>query len=630
MEAVTTVLAVVATLLLPGIAFALAGWPVAGRWLLGGAPAVSILTLSWAGWITGRFGSTPSALVALALATALGALVGLAVRRLPRGRATAQVPGQVSRAGAALTGMAVAAVVGYRLWAGTAHWYDGVPNYWDGTWHGYLMSLVQRTGIIDAQQLVPLDPQVAGWTDYYPAGWHIQVGVALGLSDGNVLLGYNLSQLLFAAVVLPAGTLALVRALAVRSRVALVLAPVAVVLAFPVQAHLVDTPAYQVALALAPVCLAAAITASRSRWQRGPTVVAAMITAGVFLVQPAVVVVVGILLVCYLGAAVAGGAPGALRRGGLGLLAWIVMTAALSLPWVVLAATHAEATLTYARPLTSTYPHALYELLFSYHGADAGWPLAVVLAISAAVLLIRRTHRWTLVALLVFGVLYVVARAEHTDLRQTLTGLWFTDWFRLGSVFWLLAVLIGLLALAALLRELRFASRSPLRVAAGGALAVAVVLTAIAIPHWAQATTSRIHIAAREPVLVTAADRQAFEFLAQHHILGERVLNDWPDGSGWLYALEGVDPLMVYDRSRSDPERAYLLAHFAELNTNPRVDALLTKFDIRYVYTDTTRIRTAVYDLVLPIDKHRLKIVFQGQDVRVYQILSPVHAESTH
>ena len=212
----------------PGLCYVLAGWRVTGRWLVSTAPAASILLIGWTGWLSGRIGRQPGPVALLLLATGLGVIAGLALRHLARGQAAHPRPVRGAMAktvGVAAAGLLAAGALTSWLWTRTPGWQDSIPRYWDGTWHGYLIGVVHRTGIVDVDRLVPLDPQLLDWLDYYPSGWHVPVGTAVTLGDGSVPSGYNIGQLLFVAVVLPLGTLSLVRALGLRSRLVLLLAP---------------------------------------------------------------------------------------------------------------------------------------------------------------------------------------------------------------------------------------------------------------------------------------------------------------------------------------------------------------------------------------------------------------------
>lgn len=603
----------------PGLCFVLTGWRVAGRWLSVTAPAISVLLIGWVGWAGGRVGVTPSPGALLLLAAVLGLLAGLGLRLLVRGQAlaarTPRVPA-LATIGVAAIGVGAAATLTTWLWTRTPGWALAIPNYFDGTWHGYLLGVVTRTGIVDPQRLVPLDPQLLDWLDYYPTGWHVPVGSAVSLTGSTVPYGYSVGQLLFAAVVLPLGVVALVRTLGLRSRIVLVLAPVLVALAYPVQGYLVATVAFAVALALVPAALAAVVTADRSGWQLPQTLMAAATTAGVFLVQPSAVIIIGLVAACYVFAR--------LRRADaqhrlLGFGGWVLATAALALPWLLQSVTHARETLDYSREGQLPYLDGAYELLVQYREMAPAPTLPVAVGLAAVVLLVARRHRWLVAATALFGALYLVALSAGSPLRQILTGFWYTDWYRLGGSFWLLAALLMLAALDVLVHALR--TESGTRVLAAVAVVGLAVTVGLAGPVWASAVQGRLDRArGSASPLVTASDRLGFAYLRDHVPPGQRVLNDWPDGSGWMYALEGVDPLIATVGSNLDPDRIYLIEHFDELGDNPRVRELLRRYDISYVYTDTTRDRVAPYRLTLPPGNAGLTLVFRQDRTRIFRI----------
>src|SRR5205807_1846148 len=88
--------------------------------------------------------------------------------------------------------------------------------------------------------------------------------------------------------------------------------------------------------------------------------------------------------------------------------------------------------------------------------------------------------------------------------------------------------------------------------------------------------------------LVGPHERQAFRFLEEHVLPGEHVLNQHQDDSPWMYSLYGVAPvvaLKTFDFDRPDwADANYLDRHVQDAGRDPRVDALLVHFHVRYVY----------------------------------------------
>jgi hypothetical protein len=81
--------------------------------------------------------------------------------------------------------------------------------------------------------------------------------------------------------------------------------------------------------------------------------------------------------------------------------------------------------------------------------------------------------------------------------------------------------------------------------------------------------------------------RAAFAWLAATADPRDRVLNEFADGSAWMYAEERVLPLFgakVAAFPGQWDDREYLLAHAADYRTDPRVRELMEKWDVRYAY----------------------------------------------
>jgi hypothetical protein len=81
--------------------------------------------------------------------------------------------------------------------------------------------------------------------------------------------------------------------------------------------------------------------------------------------------------------------------------------------------------------------------------------------------------------------------------------------------------------------------------------------------------------------------RAAFAWLADNTEPGQRVLNEFADGSAWMYAEERVLPVFgakVAAFSGQWGDREYLLAHAGEYRTDPKVRELMAEWDVRYAY----------------------------------------------
>ena len=71
----------------------------------------------------------------------------------------------------------------------------------------------------------------------------------------------------------------------------------------------------------------------------------------------------------------------------------------------------------------------------------------------------------------------------------------------------------------------------------------------------------------------------------------DRVLNAWSDGSGWMYADDGVAPLVPQklEPEQMDDDRGYLLTHASAITTDARAEAIASRLGLRYAYVGPRR-----------------------------------------
>jgi hypothetical protein len=101
-----------------------------------------------------------------------------------------------------------------------------------------------------------------------------------------------------------------------------------------------------------------------------------------------------------------------------------------------------------------------------------------------------------------------------------------------------------------------------------------------------------VSIAYREGSKVSADQRAAFKWLASRVPSNARVLNDFPDGSGWMETIASVHPVFAVSPETVpgvDPavdwgDRWYLLTHAANLQFDSRAQAAARRWNVQYVY----------------------------------------------
>lgn len=202
-------------------------------------------------------------------------------------------------------------------------------------------------------------------------------------------------------------------------------------------------------------------------------------------------------------------------------------------------------------------------------------------------------------SLLTAMALYVVAAAMDTPFSTKITSFWWNDQLRLASLPPLLAPLfIGVLA-QTLMEEYAPTLANLRKAKAIGLSHVIAVLLGLAVfasgAFFVRITWAQNHNAVaymyRETDGVSHAEQRAYQKLAQTVPVECRtpqprppcrVMNDYTDGSSWIYALTGVHTLSAHAMPSSGASR--LTQSFNQLATNPDVRALARNNAIAYVF----------------------------------------------
>lgn len=180
-----------------------------------------------------------------------------------------------------------------------------------------------------------------------------------------------------------------------------------------------------------------------------------------------------------------------------------------------------------------------------------------------------------------FAALHLVASTSASELADLLTSAWYRHPDRVAYNIVLVVVAGGAAGATVVLRALQGTGRRVLEVGAVSALVVGVGAAALG--------PVRRHATELVPLTttVTADEVAAFEFLGDHAGSADRVLNDrFEEGSAWMYTFESVMPvfqLQPVDWALWD-ERSWLAQNIERVGLDPRVDALVDAYAVRYVY----------------------------------------------
>jgi|GEM_PF-4087808 len=216
-------------------------------------------------------------------------------------------------------------------------------------------------------------------------------------------------------------------------------------------------------------------------------------------------------------------------------------------------------------------------------GADF---LALAAIVGVVVCLRRRWHTGLLAAAGCNLALFMIASCIQGPLRAV-TVPWYQHPGRIALNFVLFIPFFAALGLVELAPAV--ARRCQPTRSVGDPAPALTIAVLLAVAGFA-AGTSDLGILFRDRVVVGPDALAAFSYLKAHVQPKERVLNDAnTDGSMWMYAFDGVVPLLGLTpaiHTESYTERLWLMTNLPSLGRDPRVAEYLQKYDVHYIYFD--------------------------------------------
>ncbi len=615
---------------------AVAAAPLVTYGLVTGASTLAVVVdLPWGPWFL------------LAEAVLVAAALGLVRRYAGRRRGPRNGPvdrrargwrdlGRLQRADVALVagiaaGSLCATVVLLRGFGGIG----SVNQDWDNTFHANATRLISDSGVVDPYALQVINE----WDTpsfFYPNAFHALAAVVRDLTGATVPEALN-SATVAIAVVATVGLAVLLR----------------------------DTGAPTVVSATAPVLLAGFTSFPYDVIWRGPllpyatglavtpaflllvrevlvrpdvrrTALAGLGGAALFGLQPSTALSgAAFALVLVVATWAREGRPAV--RGVVLLVAAGVVSLVAAAPMVLGSVrTGSSVASTVDWPAVQTPGQAIGDLLFLNHAmTDPQWTLAALVAVGLVTLRSARYMWWWLVCAALAAWFFVLASSYDSGWAESVTQPWWNDRWR----FIALAV-PGLAALAAhglwrissaVTALVERSGRMGARRAVQPALVAGLVLACVVLSSgllYQDRNTDLVASAYQEDRYLNDAETAAFAWLADRVQDGETVMNDPGDGSGYMYALNGVRPLFGHQvpqetyELRGATQRA-LLERFRCLDSDPVVRQAITDLRIRYVFVSRGFVRERFPRLPGLRSIHlarQLERVYQHGGVTIYEV----------
>ncbi|MDD7966367.1 DUF6541 family protein [Actinomycetospora lemnae] len=632
------VLLYVVVLWLPGLGALLAsgsrGWT---------ALAVAPLATYGIAGVAGPVGSglgLPWSPLSLVVAAVLAALLGFGVRRLTRRWAD---PDDVVRsAWSRVTTIGVGLAVAFAALFGAGAVLGGfgrmttIPQDWDAAFHANGVAWIARTGDGGLTGMSQINWYGSAPPQYYPNAYHL---IGATISD---LTGRDVPSILNAHTLLIPGILALsIAALCHRLGSRGLLAAASAVIAVGISSFydmLWRGPLlpFAVGVALIPallVVLTEYLAAPRVP-RRLPTLVPLALGAcGLYALHPGAFIAAAL----FAAAMLASSWLRAPRRvpADLASLAIAAVVAVVALLPHLLRSLRSVGEASTDWPAAGSAATGLGEALLFSHASDTVQVWFVLLLLLGALCWLRLDAlRWIVLPGLLFVGLFVAAFASDAPVVEAVTRPWWNDSFRLIGIATIpLAMLAGHglqqvhdagIGLAHRLVPGLAARRYDVVIGASVAGLLLVALVGLTGGDYLARNQALMAKNTGEGPALSSAEVEGLRVLGGLVRPGERVMNDQGDGSVWMYALGGALPVAGhYNQSLVDPDARLLAARFDDYDTDPAVQAAVSRLDVRWVVLgrgflreDASR-QPGLDDLARV---RELQVVYTNPDFAIYRL----------
>lgn len=499
----------------------------------------------------------------------------------------------------------------------------------DDVWHGYLTRRIADLDAVTAGSMSPIYADRPDPTTFYPYGLHLSAAVVRSLAGAEVATALNSIWPVAVGLMLPFGSALLLRVLLPsRPWAAAYGAMAASAIQFYPYA-LTGVQPYTVGLAMVPAAAALVVLASRPVAPTPPATAAFLLVVsfiGILVSHPAAGAAFAVVA-----ALTAAEAAISQRMRGVRAVALRLLPAAVAA--VVLAQPFLRSAGGTIGTLFRSDEDALMDAASAVRmmaGLRTPWTpagqyvLGGIVVVGIVACLAWRRRAWSLaVGYVLFVALFagVVSRAGWPG---ALVTPWYAEWHRLVGVAMMLAApLAGVGADTAqdlVSRLFVRARQAQLRSAALAVVVVAVLLALIGIRAIAIGVLRAQSTVAStwRPKLVTPQDVALYREAGNRVPADALVLNNWYDGSGWMYAYGNVRPAVPYTFSAVawDP----VFAHLSDLR--PADCRLLLGRNVTHALGKATTLDGTANPLVTAAlaSPHMFRVEFTGETGTLFSI----------
>jgi hypothetical protein len=270
--------------------------------------------------------------------------------------------------------------------------------------------------------------------------------------------------------------------------------------------------------------------------------------------------------------------------------------------------------------------------MFSPPDPNLQWYLGIPALAGLAIMVKRRQMMWIIAAYAFFAALYMSGAAYMLPPMRALTGIFYTDVWRIAALL-PLAGSIGLGVFAdwlvrCVIDNVRLLQAAVWRRAVvtyavlAGFLGILLLATSGA---YMNRNAERLSYNYSDGPTVSHDEIAAYDWLATRVQPGERVANDLQDGSTWMYALAKVEPVKwTFNPLVQDTDAQYLLNNMNKIDVDPRIREVAARLDVRFVLFSAGTVRRDELrspGMVNLAEARGLRPVMGNSDTTIYEIL---------